>query len=173
MGQHPGDRLIPPTTVALAEAALAAGEKSWSAELFASLTREGAPQEYVARGLSGVAWSQFEAGQLAEAAESCRQLLTRFPQDELAAETALARRTDSPAADEAGRIIGRISADYRKIRRQPQLSAALLGAARLCEQLQQDAEAAALYERLDRDFPELPEHETVIYEWAWVLTRAE
>ena len=170
-GEHPGDRLIPPTTVALAEAALAAGEKAWSVELFASLTREGAPQEYVARGLSGVAWSQFEAGQLAEAAETCRQLLTRFPQDELAAETALLE----------GQILERLMkpedslAAYRLIIEkhsdQPQLSAALLGAARLCEQLQQDAEAASLYARLDRDFPELPERESVIYQRAWVLKK--
>ena len=171
--QHPGDMLIPPTTAALAEAALAAGEKPWSAELFAALAKAGNPPEFIARGLSGVAWSQYEAGQLAEAAESCRQLLERFPEDDLAAETALLR----------GQILERLMkpdealAMYRLIvekqAARPQLPSALLGAARLCEQLQRDAEAAALYERLDREFAELPERETAIYQWAWVLKKLD
>lgn len=171
--QHPGDMLIPPTTAALAEAALAAGDKPWSAELFASLAKAGSPPEYIARGLSGVAWSQYEAGELAEAAETCQQLLDRFPEDDLAVETALLR----------GQILERLMkpdealAMYRLIVEKhaggPQLPSALLGAARLCEQLQNDAEAAALYERLDRDFPELPEHETAIYQWAWVLKKLD
>ena len=169
--QHPADRLIPPTTVALAEAALSAGEKAWSAELFASLSREGNPVEFIARGLSGVAWSQFDAGQLAEAAETCNQLLARFPQDELAAETALLR----------GQVLERLMkpdealAMYRLIidkhADRPQLPSALLGAARLSEKLGLDAESASFYEQLDRDFPELPEREAAIYQWAWVLKK--
>jgi len=171
--QHPGDRLIPPTTVALAEAALALGEKSWSTELFASLTQDGNPEEYIARGLSGVAWSQYEAGQLGEAAETCRQLLTRFPQDDLAAETALLRGQILERQTKPDEALAMYRLIVEKHADRPQLPSALLGAARLCEQLQDDAEAAALYERLDRDFPELPERDSVIYQWAWVLKKLD
>jgi TolA-binding protein len=169
--EHPGSKLIPPTAAALAEASLAEGDKQWSADLFRSLTNDGNPAEYVARGLSGVAWSQFAAGQLAEAAGAFEQLLARYPQDPLAAEAALVR----------GQILDRLKqpenalAMYRlvieKHAEAPQLPQALLGAARICDRLQQNAEAAELFERLDREFPDLPEREAALYEWAWVLQK--
>jgi len=169
--EHPGDKLIPPTAATLAEASLAEGDKQWSADLFRLLTNDGNPPEYVARGLSGVAWSQFAAGQLAEAAATFEQLLARYPQDALAAEAALVR----------GQILERLKqpedalAMYRSVIEKhadrPQLPQALLGAARICDRLQQNAEAAAFFQRLDREFPDLPEREAALYEWAWVLQK--
>lgn len=171
LSQHAGHKLIPPTAAALAEAALAAEDKTWSAELFASLARDENPPEYIARGLSGVAWSEYKAGEAAQAAGTFEQLLKRFPENPLAAEAALVRGQILEQLNEPQQALAmyrRVIGDYAG---SPQLASALLGAARLSERLELDAEAAALYERLDKEFPNLPEHESVLYEWAWTLKK--
>lgn len=171
LSRHAGNKLLAPTTAALAEASLAAGDRTWSSELFTTITRAGNPDEYVARGLSGLAWNQQQTGETEQAAATFQQLLERFPKNSLAAEAALVRgqlleqleqRRDALA------MYRRVIDDYAD---SPHLAPALLGAARVSQQLGEDADAAAFYQRLDHEFPELPEHESVLYEWAWALKK--
>lgn len=169
LNRHAGNKLLAPTAAALAEASLEAGDRSWSSELFASLTRDGNSDEYVARGLSGLAWNQQQSGQTRQAADTFEQLLKRFPNNPLSAEAALVRGQlleQLEQLKDALAMYRRVIDDYAG---SPQLAPALLGAARVSQHLEQDADAAALYRRLDQEFPQLPEHESVLYEWAWAL----
>ena len=171
LSQHAGHKLIAPTAAALAEAALAADDKLWSAELFASLVRDGNSPEYIARGLSGVAWSQHQAGESAQAAATFEQLVTRFPDSPLAAEAALVRGQLLEQLKQPEDALAMYRLVIDKYSASPQLAAALLGAARLSERLAHDADAAELYQRFDLEFPASPEHEAALYEWAWVLKK--
>ena len=71
--------LVLSTALCLAEAAYAAGERELAAELFSFLGREGNPPEYVAKGLSGLAWTQFTADGAAESAKTFQRLSSNTP----------------------------------------------------------------------------------------------
>lgn len=171
LSRHAESKLIAPTTIALAEAALAAGDSSWSAELFASLARDGNTPEHVARGLSGLAWTQFKAGDASQAATTFEQLLKRFPENPLAAEAALTRGQILEQLAQPEEALTMYRQVIERYAESPQLGAALLGAARASQRLERDADAALFYQRLDREFPQMPEHESVLYEWAWTLKK--
>jgi TolA-binding protein len=156
-------------TSMLAEAALDSGDQAWSADLFASLSSEGTPPRFAARGLSGTAWHQQRAGRLPEAASTYQRLLEAYPDDPLAPEAALARGQILKQLDERDAALAMFQLVIDKYAATPQVPQALLGAARLHAQAGRHDAAAALYERFDREFPQSPEHETVIYEWAWSL----
>ena len=70
--QHP---LIAATTEILAEAAYDANDTAWSAELSARLATAGNSAENELKGKLGLAWSQFKAGKLPEAAASFDEVL--------------------------------------------------------------------------------------------------
>jgi cellulose synthase operon protein C len=176
---HPDIDVLPAARLALAEAALAHQDYAWSNELFTELAS--GSSAYATRGLSGLAWSQYKAGQLAEASASFERLLTEHADDPLAAEAALAR----------GQILERLKQDdvalamYQRVigldRPCAQLPQAMLLAARLYERQGQPKEAVALYERLDRrltsgDFkpegnaaggPAPLDRDELVYRWAW------
>ena len=75
----------------LAEAALAAEDYTWSAELFGDLTTERDDPEYRAAGLAGLAWCRYRQNELSSAADLFEQLLTELPDCEAAGQAALAR----------------------------------------------------------------------------------
>lgn len=174
---HPDLDVLPAARLALAEAALAHQDAAWSSELFAELASGSSP--YATRGLSGLAWSQFKSGKLAEASASFDRLLAEHADDPLAAEAALAR----------GQILERLKQDdgalamYQRVieRNQPspQLPQAMLLAARLHERQGRTKEAVELYQRLDSqlasagadaasgDGPPLPDRDELVYRWAW------
>lgn len=166
---HADDALLGPTTLQVAEAAYAGGERTWSAELFAAVADEPSDDQAAPQALSGLAWSLLKKGQLAEAAAEFERLLARFPQHQLAPEAALARaeilerlEQFDPALSAYRRVID----DYPRCDGVPQ---AMLSAARIHDRLQQDEDAARLYERLDSEYPDFAERDAVLYEWAWVL----
>jgi TolA-binding protein len=166
VAKNPQHQVLPATTKHLAEMALAEGNRAWSAELFASLA-ESKAAEFAPSGLSGLAWSQFQADKLTEAAATFERLLTRFPQDPLAAEAALTRGQileQLKQPDAALVMYQRVIEGYGQSK---QLPHALWRAAHLHSELQQAAEAAALYERLVKEFPKFPELDAVLYELAW------
>lgn len=175
---HPEVDVLPAARLALAEAALAHQDAAWSSELFAELASDASP--YATRGLSGLAWSQYKSGKLAEAAASFERLIAEHADDPLAAEAALAR----------GQILERLKQDdaalamYQWIieRRQavPQLPQAMQLAARLHERHGRPKEAVALYQRLDEQLAgaaagssakaegsTLPDRDELVYRWAW------
>lgn len=159
--------ILPATTFALAEAAMASNDFTWSAELFGKLAST--KTSYTARGLSGLAWSQYKLKQLPEAAATFERLLKEYGGDSLAPEAALTRgqileqlEQLEPALAMYRRVIGQ----YASSDQRPQ---AMHLAARLHERLGQLEASGDLYKQLIDEFPDLPEREAVLYESAWVL----
>jgi TolA-binding protein len=165
--RHPDAPLLATTAEQLADAAYEAGDTEWSGRLFGWLSSNGHAADRQARGLSGLGWTQYRAGRLAEAAATFDDVLRRQPPPALAAEAALIR----------GRILQQLGqnegalAMYERVIRQhadaPQAPEALWAAARLHDTLKQPQQAAALYQRLDRRFPEFAQRDAVLYHWAW------
>ena len=165
--QHP---LIAATTEILAEAAYDANDTAWSAELSARLATAGNSAENELKGKLGLAWSQFKAGKLSEAAAMLRRgAWRRNPPEAIAAEAALVRGQilEQLGQNEAalamyGLVIDKYPASKQHVE-------ALLSAARLREKLKQHQQAAALYQRLAKEYPQFPKLDGVLYHWAWAL----
>jgi TolA-binding protein len=170
-GQPPQGELIVATLEQLSEAAYAAGDTTWSAELFGRLAQNAAPERQC-KGLAGVAWSLYKAGKLAAAAEAFDKLLSKNPEPALAAEAALAR---GRALDQLGQpdaalaMYDLVAARYGQTDSCP---AALLAAARLRSARHEYAQAAALFEQLTSRRPLPEELDAVLYEWSWALSDA-
>jgi len=167
--KHAGHSRVLPTAHYLAEAAFSAGQRDVARELFAILARDGNPTDYVAKGLSGLAFCDLPSDNPANSHEAFQRLLERHPDSPLVPEAAVAR---ARAFQRAGMPDAGIAAYQLVINKYPhskQLPEALLGAATLYDQLEQDKEAALLLERLVRQHPQLPDLDAVLYRWAWVL----
>ena len=168
--KHPEHRLIVPLTEPLAEAAYQAKDTQWSAELFKRLkAHSGSNEENQLKGLSGLGWSQFEAGELAKAAATFEELLNKDPPANMAAEAALVR---GRALEQLGQSDPALAMFELVIGKYPQTEPhveALLAAARLRDRLEQNDRAAALYERLTKDHPKFGRLDAVLYDWAWTL----
>jgi len=165
--EHGDHELVGPLTEQLAEAAYAAGDNQWSEALFQRLKEQTARQEQW-KGLSGVGWSQFRAGRLAEAAATFEELLDKQPPAAVAAEAALARGRILEQMQPAEQALPMYDLVIEKYSESPKHPEALLAAARLRHRLTQDREAAALYERLAREYPQHEQRDMILYEWAWV-----
>lgn len=168
--EGPPEDLLLSTIQQMAEAAFVAGDLTWAAERFTELTTPGRPDKYAMAGLSGLAWCRYEDDQAEEASKVFDELLSRFPDSELALDAALARgeifeQAEQPEAALAAyqTIIRRDDVDAEPLRK------ALIRAARLHDQLQQDREAAELYARLSANYPDDPQRDGILYQWAWVL----
>jgi len=172
VADHPGHGLLGPIIEQLAEAAYAAKDTEWSGALFARL-RAGASREAEWKGLSGLAWSQYRAGELARAAATFQKLLDKAPPAKIAAEAALVRGRILEQMQPVERALAMYDLVIDNYPETPQHPEALLAAARLRHRLEQDREAAALYERLVGDYPEHPERDMLLYEWAWVMEALE
>jgi TolA-binding protein len=169
---RPDPQLLGQAVEQLAEAAYDAGDLGWASELFAWLTAQGEPGRFEPRGLSGLAWSQYKAGQREEAAATFDRLLENDPDGPAAAEAALAR---GRILQEMGRSDAALAMYDRVIERHPksrQLADALWAAAQLRDRLAQDREAVSLYERLATEFPDFPRIDALLYNWAWSLCDA-
>jgi len=170
--RYPDHPVFRPLIEQLAEAAYDAKDTQWSGELFDRL-RADSDEAAQWKGLSGLGWSQFKAGQFAEAADTFEQVLAANPPAEVVVETAMVRaqaleKLDRP--DDALAMYALVIDDHRPSEHH---SEAMLAAARLNDRIGRDREAAALYERLAREYPDLPDADTVLYEWAWVLRDLE
>ena len=166
---HGSHALFLPTTHKLAEAAYSHGQRAWARELFAILARDGNPPEYIAKGLSGVAWCQLEAGDAASATTFDR-LLNHFPDSQLAPEAALTRARVLERNNQPDAALATYHVVFDKYPQSEQTSSALLGAARLHDRLHQDQNAERLFRRIIEQYPDLPELDAVLYQWAWVLS---
>lgn len=166
----PAEELLLSTMQQLAEAAFADGDLVWASERFSELSAAGRPERYLMAGLSGLAWCHYENEQYLEAARVFDDLLEQFPTSELAIDASLARgeifeQQKEPEAALAAyhRIINRDDVEAEQLRK------ALIRAARLHDDFQQDREAAALYARLAEDYPDDEQRDGILYQWAWVL----
>ena len=174
--KYPNHPLLAPATEQLAEAAFDADDAAWSAELVIVAGRNGqaesdrnrlesksqldgsktpspAAAEYEIKGLAGLGWSQYKAGQLNEAAATFEQVLQKHPPEALAAEISYARGQileKLEQFDPALALYDRVIEKYPKSSQHPD---ALYAAARLRAKMQQHREAAALYEKLAKDYP--------------------
>ena len=167
--KFPGNELLGPLTEHLAEAAYAAKDTQWAAELFEYLKSDTQSKENRWKGFSGLGWSQFKAKKFDEAAATFEQLLATDPPDDLAAEAAWVRGQildQKGQHDQALVMYDRVIDKYPTSTQHPQ---ALLAAARLRDRLEQDREAAALYQQLAEKYPKFDKLDAVLYEWAWVL----
>ncbi len=185
--QHP---LLAPATEQLAEAAFDADDAEWSAELSSSLMEMGKRKsaearsasdprqsaspppeaaEYERKGLAGLGWSQYKAGQLNEAAATFERVLQMQPPEALAAEVAYARGQVLEKLERFDPALAIYDLVVEKYPKTPQHPDAIYAAARLRMKLRQNREAAALYERLARDCPKYAKLDAVLYDWAWTL----
>ncbi len=167
--RHPGHPVILPTIEQLAEAAYDAEDADWASKLFERLRSESGSAEYLWKGLSGLAWSQLKAGELAESAATFQELLDADPPAEMAAEAALARGNILQRLGRSDAAIAMYDLVVDGHPQTPQHPQAMLAAARLRDALQQDQESAALYQRLAKQYADGAEMDAVLYEWAWVL----
>ncbi|MGH7137809.1 MAG: tetratricopeptide repeat protein, partial [Pirellulales bacterium] len=161
-----GGELFSAATLAVANAALDQDDAVWASELFEKLTSQ--PSAFKSRALWGLARSRVKQGDSPAAVSALDKLLADQPNDPLAPEAALARgqlleqlKDDEAALRSYKQVVDNYSTS-------PKLPQAMLAAARVEQRLKRPQNAAALYERLDdQQFPQLPEHEAVLYEWAW------
>jgi len=167
VADHPHHELLGPIIEQLAEAAYAANDTEWSAALFARL-QAGTTRQEQWKGLSGLGWSQYRAGELAQAAATFQKLLDKDPPAKIAAEAALVRGRILEKLQPVERALAMYDLVIDQYAETPEHPEALLAAARLRHRLKQDREAAALYERLVKDYPRHPEPDMLLYEWAWV-----
>lgn len=167
--QHRQHELMIPITEQLAEAAYDAGDTGWSAGLFKLLGRDSQSQGADKRGLSGLGWSQFKAGQLEEAAATFEQLLQKNPDPQLAAEAALLRGQILQKLGKAEQALAMYDLVFTKYPKAQEAPEALWAAARLRDSLQQHREATALYERLASEHPQFADLDAALYKWAWSL----
>jgi TolA-binding protein len=168
--EYPRHKLLCPTTEQLAEAAYEAGDPAWSTQLYLWLTTESGSKEHELKGMTGLGWSQWKGGRLAEAAVTFEKLLESNPPDAIATEAAMVRGQILEQLDQSDPALAMydlVIDKYPKSREHPQ---ALLAAARLRDKLQQDRQAAALYHRLATEYPQTAELDAVLYQWAWVLS---
>ena len=167
--QHPQHHLFLPTVANLAEIAYEADQREWAHELFTVLARDGNPQHYQKKGLSGLAWSQLESNAPNESATTFEQLIQLDPDGAVASEAGLMR---AHALDQAGQPDAALAAYLSVIDRFPgsqHAGAALRSAANLQARRGRDGEAAGLYERLVAEHPQHSQLDAVLYDWAWML----
>ena len=167
--KYAGHELFAATTEQLAEAAYEAGDAAWSARLFEWLSSVGRATDREAKGLSGLGWSQYKAGQLEQAAATFAQVLQKNPGPTLAAEAALIRGHILQQLKQPEAALAMYDLVIDKHPQSRQMADALWAGAKLRGALKQHQQAAALYERLAKEFPTFAEIDAVWYQWAWAL----
>jgi TolA-binding protein len=125
----------------------------------------------VARGLAGLAWLQ---GQRADgvdaAAETVARLLQQCPDSPLVAEAAVLCGQSLEQASRFGEALDMYRVVADRYKSSPHASAAMLSAARLCDQpLKRDREAETLLRSWLETFPDSDERDAALYQLAWVL----
>lgn len=159
----------------VSEIAYIAGNFEWASTLFAQMATDKDP-EIRARGLSGLAWSQYELGEYQPAATTAGAFVRDFPEHAQFAELALLQ---GRALEKFYRYPEALKAYQQIIEKHAssrQYCLALAGAARLHDQLGQDQQAAEKYRQiidqhheLSGREPQLAPLDEFLYHSAWVL----
>lgn len=165
---HAKDAGFAATTLLVAEAAYARGRYVWAAELFALLTADSLPAEFIERGFSGLAWCQLRNGQTAQAETTFAKLAEQFPRSDRSAEALFARAT---LLEERQQFTAALQGYVAITEQKPvprEAAEALYRAALLHLRLDQREPAADKFERLARDFPQFAQLDAVLYQAAWL-----
>ena len=165
---QPSDELWNSTTYQLAEAVFAQ-DATWAGELFTALTKNDNAPQYVAKGLSGLAWCQFQSDDSAASAATFERLLKEHPADPLAAEAALVRGQALEKLGQAEPALAMYETVIEKYASSRQLTDALWKAARLQQRLSRFQQAEALYRRLAAERPPVAQYDALLYQWSQVL----
>ena len=164
---YPDSKAIASTTFRVAEAAYAAADYASAAKLYSQLADDSNPNEMIAKGLSGLGWCHYQAGENEAAEAAFGRFLDRFPTDPRAPDVALARGQTLEhcgKSEAALAVVRQALKHYPKAKQLPEL---MLATARLCDRLGHDDEAVILYERIVREFPKNTDNDAVLYGLAW------
>ncbi len=174
--KHDDPQILLPTTHFLAEAAYAAQRREVAEQLFRELARDGNPDEFIEKGLYGLAWIQSEAGQRDESAETFKRLVARFPESSHAAEAAYMR---AQSLEQAGRKLPALTTYQTVVDSFPNskyVVDSLLAAARLharYDDPEHKTESIRLFQRFLDDYPDHEQRAGALYEMAWVHYEAQ
>lgn len=169
---YPDDSLIAPTAQIVAEAAYARKQWNVARALFPHLAAVGNPDHLRAKGISGLAWTRVMQGAKSEAAGLFKNVLDQFPESKSAPEAAFMR---ARLLDQLGRRQEAVEAYDAVIEQFPNSAYESQSLWRSTQLLQSSGDPAAskvVAERLKRlttDYPELPYHDAVLYQRAWLL----
>lgn len=168
---HGDHALLPAVIEQLAEAAYDAEDSAWAQDLFRRLSSAGRGEDDTQKpgALLGLAWSQFQAGRLAEAAATFGQVLEKDPPKAVKAEAGLTRGRILQRLGQPDGALAMFDLVVEQCPETPQHAEAMFAAARARDQLDQDRQAIALYERLATQYPDFEHRDAVLYQWAWAL----
>lgn len=159
-----------PTTLYLAEQSVAKGNVEFGRQLYAQLTVESNPEEFIAKGLAGLGQLQLAAGDTDGSANTFGRLLDKAAMSNEAPRAGLMR---ARSLEQAQKFDAALTA-YRLVTTNypdsPEASLALFEAGRLHDRLGQDQEAQELLEELLMRTPTIEQLDAVLYQLAWVLT---
>ena len=138
--------------------------------LFAELAQDDQPPQHAARGLAGLAWLQGQrADGVEQSAATFQRLLQQYPDSPLVAETAVLCGQSLEKAGHATTALEMYQVVVDRYRSSPHASAAMLSAARIHDQLQQDGDAETLLRTWLEAFPAADQRDAALYQLAWVL----
>ncbi|HEX4129290.1 MAG TPA: tetratricopeptide repeat protein [Pirellulales bacterium] len=167
LAAKPTSSVLAAARSSVAEAALAAEDTTWAAELFESLTGAGCAEPVRIRAWWGVARSRLRAGLTADALAALEHVAEQSIDLSLAAEAELllARSLEQQSNDrEALRHFTRLVERHQN---EDQLAAGLEAVGRLHDRLGSPDLAIAAYERLQDEFPHRLGRDAVLYNLAW------
>jgi TolA-binding protein len=163
-----------PAVEYMAEAAYGAERRTLARELFAALADETNPEQYVARGLSGLAWLQWtEDGANDQSAATFERLLQEHPDNPLAAEAAMMRGRALEKQDQKQAAIALYQLVIDSYPESPHVPNAMLAAARVCDDLERDHQAEEMLRALLGQYPDFSQTDAALYQLAWVLADLE
>lgn len=161
-GRAEYDRIL----LELAELALGNEDAAWASQLFGELATRPHDSPFRARGISGLAWAQFQAKKFDEAADSFGRLVDEHPQDSLAAQSAFMR---GKSLQNAGKLPPALQAYQAAFQKYPTADSSLLAGlqvARVGTLLNQPEAADAAYTAVFEKFPNPAQGDRILNEWA-------
>jgi TolA-binding protein len=163
-----------PAVQYMAEAAYGAERRELARELFAALAEDNNPDEFVARGLSGLAWLQWtDEGASGQSVATFERLLQEHPDNPLAAEAAMMRGRGLEKQNQKEAAVAMYQLVIDRYPESPHVPNAMLAAARVCDDLERDHEAEQILRALMDQFPDFSQTDAALYQLAWVLVDLE
>ncbi|HID20904.1 MAG TPA: tetratricopeptide repeat protein, partial [Planctomycetaceae bacterium] len=166
--KHVTPKLAVPAIHEAAELAYDAGRFKLAAELFDKVVAATAEPGRRASALSGLAWCRYQMGQYAVAAELFARVANEHKGQPEAAEAAFMSGMAWEAAEQPGKAIEAYRSALTGTGLGRYAFKAGLHLARLLARGQESAEAAVVYEKLTKDYPDSSQLDTVLNEWAWL-----
>ena len=154
----------------LAESASGKGQRERARNWFAELGTTASQAERAAHGLAGEAWLESQQPErLDSAVLTFKRLKQRFPTAPAVPESALLVGQALERAGRSQEALGLYRLVIEQHAESSHLPAALLAAARVCDDQQLEAEAESHLRQWLEAYPTAPEREAALYQLAWVL----